>query len=135
MNLNLAAPGPWVDAIYYHPMSGECHYQMGSCRRRSKVHGRLPVLPGPSRVVLKVDFPPLSTRVERQSAATVGRDGAVHALGHFKPRFGIHRPMDNRQSFAKAGRSDAKHFPSISEIVRCTAASPARGCSVRSERR
>src|SRR5262245_58731370 len=30
MNISLTVPGPWVDAICYHAMSGECHYQMGN---------------------------------------------------------------------------------------------------------
>src|SRR5436305_7078016 len=30
MNISTTAPGPWIDAICYHAMIGECHYQMGN---------------------------------------------------------------------------------------------------------
>src|SRR3954452_5768172 len=29
VNIDVGVPGPWVDAIAYHAMIGECHYQMG----------------------------------------------------------------------------------------------------------
>src|SRR4051812_29285072 len=30
VNISATAQGPWIDAICYHAMIGECHYQMGN---------------------------------------------------------------------------------------------------------
>ncbi|HMC10640.1 MAG TPA: hypothetical protein VKH44_05100, partial [Pirellulaceae bacterium] len=30
VNISVTTQGPWIDAICYHAMVGECHYQMGN---------------------------------------------------------------------------------------------------------
>src|SRR4030095_4215849 len=58
-NLSLSTPGPWIDAICYHAMVGECHYQMGNLADAlDEYSAALKFFLAHRNWMLQIDFPP-----------------------------------------------------------------------------
>lgn len=125
-NLNLAAPGPWVDAICYHAMSGECHYQMGELPQAfEEFTAACQFYLAHREWMLKIDFPPaVEPEANVKAPPPWGVTARSTRLGHFRPRFSAFTGrLDNQNVVRKGGVIETPaYFPVyVSEIVRCTA--------------
>ncbi len=126
MNISLTTPGPWVDAICYHAMLGECHYQMGELQPAlDEFSTALRFTLAHRDWMLRIDFPPV---VEPETTPKMpppwGASSRATLLGHYKPRYSsLIGRLDNQNAVRQGGVVAPPSFIPVyaGEIVRCTA--------------
>src|SRR4029078_765410 len=90
MNISTTAPGPWIDAICYHAMIGECHYQMGNLPGAlDEYTAALKFFLAHRDWMLRIEFPPaIDPEVNPKTVITGGKTTrAAMRVGHFSPRY------------------------------------------------
>src|SRR5436190_111314 len=75
MNISATQPGPWIDAICYHAMIGECHYQMGNLPDAlDEYTAALKFFLAHRDWMLRIDFPPgIDPEVNPKTIVTWGK--------------------------------------------------------------
>src|SRR6476646_1771060 len=90
VNLSATSPGPWIDAICYHAMIGECHYQMGNLADAlDEYTAALKFFLAHRDWMLRVDFQQANLEPELNPKFTVtwGKTSRATTLGHYQPRY------------------------------------------------
>ncbi len=127
MNISTTTPGPWIDAICYHAMIGECHYQMGNLPDAlDEYTAALKFFLAHRDWMLRIDFPPaIDPEVNPKTVITWGKTTrTAMRVGHFSPRYSsMTGNLNNNQPFFAGGVVAAPLMYPVyaSEIVRCTA--------------
>jgi hypothetical protein len=126
MNLSLTTPGPWIDAICYHAMIGECYYQMGNLGDAlDEYSAALRFYLAHRDWMLRVDIPPgIEPESNLKANVTWGTTSRKTILGHYQPRYSSFTGRLNNQQVITGGGVVAPptYYPVYaSEIVRCTA--------------
>src|SRR6476620_8380011 len=84
VNLSVTTPGPWIDAICYHAMIGECHYQMGGLTDAlDEYSAALKFFLAHRDWLLRVDMPPgIEPEMNTKTNVTWGKTARATVLGH-----------------------------------------------------
>lgn len=125
MNLNTKAPGPWIDAICYHAMIGECLLQMGSLQEAlDEFNAAARFFLAHRDWLLRIDFPAgIEPLASTKQPVTWGTSSRVTTIGSFKPRYSMMTGRLDNQNVVRGGgviETPAFHPVYATEIVRCT---------------
>ncbi len=126
MNLSTTTPGPWIDAICYHAMIGECHYQMGNLADAlDEYSAALRFYLAHRDWMLRVEIPPgIEPETNLKTNVTWGKTSRQTILGHYQQRYpSLTGRLNNSQVFTTGGVvAPPTYYPVYAaEIVRCTA--------------
>lgn len=126
INMSVTTPGPWIDAICYHAMIGECHYQMGNLPDAlDEYSAALKFFLAHRDWMLRIDMPPgIEPETNPKALVTWGTSARSTTLGHFQARYPSFAGILNNQNAIRTGGMVAPpvYYPVYaSEIVRCTA--------------
>src|SRR5262245_36734119 len=125
-NISTTTPGPWIDAICYHAMIGECHYQMGNLSDAlDEYTTALNFFLAHRDWMLRIDFPPgIDQEVNPKTTITWGKTTRANMrVGHFAARFpNLSGNLNNAGALLSGGvvAAPIMHPVYASEIVRCT---------------
>src|SRR5262245_61675768 len=131
-NISTTTPGPWIDAICYHAMIGECHYQMGNLPDAlDEYTTALKFFLVHRDWMLRIDFPPgLDPEVNPKTTITWGKTTRTNMrVGHFAARYpNLSGNLNNANALFSGGvvAAPMMHPVYASEIVRCTSLALAR---------
>jgi CHAT domain len=131
VNADLNVGGPWIDAICYRTMLGECAYQMGDLPGALEQYTTALNLAIQNRNwMLRIEFPPgINPEQNLKTAPTWGGSTRRTRLGQFPERFpSLRGRVDNSQVLKTGGIVQPPSFMPVyvSEIVRCTALAMSR---------
>src|SRR5262245_22008456 len=131
MNISLTVPGPWVDAICYHAMIGECHYQMGNLSEvLDEYTVALKYFLAHRDWMLRLDLPQaIELETNIKTPPTWGKSSRVTMLGRYQQRYPILTGRISNQAVVTNGGVVAppSYLPVyVAEIIRCTALSLSR---------
>jgi len=127
VNMSVTSPGPWIDAICYHAMMGECHYQMGNLGDAlDEYTAALKFFLAHRDWMLRIDFqqPGIEPELNPKTTVTWGKTSRTTTLGHYKPQYPmLTGRLDNQVVIARGGVIAPPAYLLVypSEIVRCTA--------------
>jgi len=126
VNIDVNVPGPWIDAIAYHAMIGECHYQMGDLATAlDEYTAALKFFLAHRNWMLQIDFPAvIEPETNLKTIVTWGKTSRTTTLGHYQPRFSSMTGRLNNAGVVVTGGVVAAPvlYPVYaSEIIRCTA--------------
>lgn len=125
MNLSVTTPGPWIDAICYHAMIGECHFQMGNLPDALDEYSvALKFFLAHRDWLLRIDMPPgIDAEMNAKVNVTWGKTARATVLGHYAARYPSFTGRLNNQNAIATGGVIAPpvYYPVyVSEVVRCT---------------
>jgi tetratricopeptide (TPR) repeat protein len=125
MNLSTKAPGPWVDAVCYHAMIGECHYQMGALQEAlDEFNAAARFYLAHRDWMLRIDFPQaIEPQTNSKTAITWGTSSRSTTIGTYKPRYSsLTGRLDNQNVVRGGGVIETPvYYPVYAiEVVRCT---------------
>lgn len=126
VNANPNVPGPWIDAICYRAMLGECLYQMGQPGPAlDEFNAALQLLLAHRDWMLRIDFPPgIEVEPAIKTPPAWGRSARRIVLGRFPQRYSfLEGFVDNLQPIRRGGVvAPALYRPVyVTEVVRCSA--------------
>jgi len=121
-----AVGGPWIDAICYHAMLGECAYQMGDLPDAlTEYNAAIKVFIAHRDWMLRIDFPPgIEPELNVKNVPTWGKSARGGTLGHFAPQYpSLAGQLNNNAAILRGGVVAPPSFHPVyaSEIVRSTA--------------
>jgi tetratricopeptide (TPR) repeat protein len=126
MNISVTAPGPWIDAICYHAMIGECHFQMGAnSDALDEYTAALKFFLAHRDWLLRIEMPPgIEPEMNPRMNVTWGTTARATVLGRYRPRYPtLTGRIDNSGVIVRGGVVAPPIYYTVyaSEIVRCTA--------------
>ncbi len=126
MNISVSAPGPWIDAICYHAMIGECHFQMGAnADALDEYTASLKFFLAHRDWLLRIEMPPgIEPESNPRANVTWGKTARATTLGRYQPRYpSLTGRLDNQNVIRTGGVIAPPVYYAVyaSEISRCTA--------------
>ena len=126
VNANPNVPGPWIDAICYRAMLGECLYQMGQLGPAlDEFNAALHLLLAHRDWMLRIEFPQgIELEAGVKTPPAWGRTARRVVLGRFPQRYSfLEGFVDNGPAIRRGGVvAPAIYRPVyVTEIVRCAA--------------
>lgn len=126
VNANPQVPGPWIDAICYRAMLGECLYQMGQLGPAlDEFNAALHIFLAHRDWMLRIDFPAtIEVEAGAKTPPSWGRSARRFVVGRFPLRYSfLEGFVDNLQPIRRGGVvAPALYRPVyVTEVVRCTA--------------
>jgi tetratricopeptide (TPR) repeat protein len=135
-NISTTVPGPWIDAICYHAMIGECHYQMGNLPDAlDEFTAALKFFLAHRDWMLRIDFPQgIDPEVNPKTTISWGTTTRANMrVGHFPPRYSnLSGNLNNAGALLSGGvvAAPMMHPVYAGEIVRCTSLALSRRCEL-----